>query len=174
MHMHTNARTHARMHALTHARTHAHTRTLSEFKMGTKVEDQQVSCLWQGSHLLSVSVSGFINYLDVDNPDTPLRVIKVCARGCVCVCLHVSVCVCVCGCVHACVKRLECGKPEYKAIELLRLKANGLMWVRILNNLSLYCVGPLLRNVYSLRILFSGMSACDMMYMCKYTMIYTN
>lgn len=49
---------------------------VSEFKMGSTVEDQQVSCLWQGSHLLSVSLSGFINYLDVDNPKTPLRVIK--------------------------------------------------------------------------------------------------
>jgi len=45
--------------------------------MGSQVEDQQVSCLWQGSHLLSVSVSGFINYLDVNNPDKPLRIIRV-------------------------------------------------------------------------------------------------
>ena len=45
--------------------------------MGTQVEDQQVGCLWQGSHLLSVSLSGFINYLDVNNPDKPLRVLRV-------------------------------------------------------------------------------------------------
>lgn len=37
----------------------------------------QVSCLWQGNHLLSVSLSGFINYLDVDNPAKPIRIIKV-------------------------------------------------------------------------------------------------
>ena len=49
----------------------------SEFKMGSAVEDQQVSCLWQGPHLLSVSLSGFINYLDVNNPTKPLRVLKV-------------------------------------------------------------------------------------------------
>ena len=49
----------------------------SEFKMGTQIEDQQVSCLWQGSYLLSVSLSGYINYLDVNNPDKPLRVLKV-------------------------------------------------------------------------------------------------
>ena len=49
----------------------------SEFKMGSQVEDQQVSCLWQGSYLLSVSVSGFINYLDVNNPDKPLRILRV-------------------------------------------------------------------------------------------------
>lgn len=47
-----------------------------EFPMGTTVDDQQVSCLWQGEHLLSVSLSGFINYLDPSNPSTPLRIIK--------------------------------------------------------------------------------------------------
>ena len=48
----------------------------SEFKMGDQVEDQQVSCLWQGEYLLSVSLSGHINYLDRDNPDRPLRILK--------------------------------------------------------------------------------------------------
>ncbi|KAK2583798.1 hypothetical protein KPH14_009698 [Odynerus spinipes] len=49
---------------------------ISEFNMGTAVDDQQVSCLWQGQHLLSVSLSGFINYLDVNNPAKPIRIIK--------------------------------------------------------------------------------------------------
>ncbi|KAJ6635684.1 Actin-interacting protein 1 [Pseudolycoriella hygida] len=49
---------------------------VTEFVMGNTVDDQQVSCLWQGNHLLSVSLSGFINYLDVDNPTKPLRIIK--------------------------------------------------------------------------------------------------
>uniref|UniRef100_A0A1B6EZP9 Actin-interacting protein 1 n=1 Tax=Cuerna arida TaxID=1464854 RepID=A0A1B6EZP9_9HEMI len=49
---------------------------VSEFVMGPQVEDQQVSCLWQGQHLLTVSLSGFISYLDVNNPDKPIRVIK--------------------------------------------------------------------------------------------------
>lgn len=49
----------------------------SEFKMGSTIEDQQLSCLWQGPHLLSVSLSGFINYLDINNPAKPLRVLKV-------------------------------------------------------------------------------------------------
>lgn len=48
----------------------------SEFKMGDQVDDQQVSCLWQGEYLLSVSLSGHINYLDRNNPDRPLRVLK--------------------------------------------------------------------------------------------------
>ncbi|XP_033223453.1 actin-interacting protein 1 [Belonocnema kinseyi] len=49
---------------------------ISEFNMGSTVDDQQVSCLWQGNHLLSVSLSGFINYLNVDDPSKPLRIIK--------------------------------------------------------------------------------------------------
>ena len=48
----------------------------SEFPMGSDVLDQQVSCLWQNNYLLSVSLSGFINYLDVNNPTKPLRVVK--------------------------------------------------------------------------------------------------
>lgn len=48
---------------------------VTEFPMGSDVLDQQVSCLWQGQHLLSVSLSGFINYLDPNNPSKPLRVV---------------------------------------------------------------------------------------------------
>lgn len=46
-------------------------------KLTKKFVFPQVSCLWQGNHLLSVSLSGFINYLDVDNPEKPKRIIKV-------------------------------------------------------------------------------------------------
>ncbi|KAH8019904.1 hypothetical protein HPB51_023363 [Rhipicephalus microplus] len=49
---------------------------VTEFVMGADVMDQQVSCLWQGDYLLSVSLSGFINYLDVNNPEKPRRVVK--------------------------------------------------------------------------------------------------
>lgn len=49
---------------------------VSEFKLGDTVDDQQVSCLWQNNYLLSVSLSGFINYLDVNNPAKPIRIIK--------------------------------------------------------------------------------------------------
>ncbi|XP_022254686.1 actin-interacting protein 1-like isoform X1 [Limulus polyphemus] len=49
---------------------------ISEFTFGKEVLDQQVSCLWQGNYLLSVSLSGFINYLDVNNSSKPLRIIK--------------------------------------------------------------------------------------------------
>lgn len=49
---------------------------VTEFTLGNDVPDQQVSCLWQEPYLLSVSLSGFINYLDKNNPTKPLRVIK--------------------------------------------------------------------------------------------------
>ncbi|XP_026738812.1 actin-interacting protein 1-like [Trichoplusia ni] len=58
------------------------------FNMGTAVENQQVSCLWQGKHLLSVSLSGVINYLDVSNPDTPLRVLMGHNKPITCLALH--------------------------------------------------------------------------------------
>ncbi|XP_023329890.1 actin-interacting protein 1 [Eurytemora carolleeae] len=51
-------------------------RCITTFNMGTQVEDQQVGCLWSGQHLISVSLSGFINYLDINNPDTPKLIIK--------------------------------------------------------------------------------------------------
>jgi len=49
---------------------------VTDFNMGSDLLDQQVSCLWQGNHLLSVSLSGFINYLDRNNPSKPLRIVK--------------------------------------------------------------------------------------------------
>ncbi|CAM5109554.1 unnamed protein product [Eretmochelys imbricata] len=49
---------------------------VSTFNMGSDVLDQQLGCLWQKDHLLSLSLSGYINYLDKNNPDKPLRVIK--------------------------------------------------------------------------------------------------
>lgn len=49
---------------------------VSEFVLGNTVEDQQVSCLWQNDYLLTVSLSGFISYLDINDPTKPLRVIK--------------------------------------------------------------------------------------------------
>ena len=45
--------------------------------MGSTVEDMQVAALWQNDDILTVSVSGYINYLDLDNPNKPRRVLKV-------------------------------------------------------------------------------------------------
>jgi len=54
----------------------ANMNVVSVFNMGNNIEDQQVSCLWQGEHLLSVSLAGHITYLDPSNPEKPRRVIK--------------------------------------------------------------------------------------------------
>lgn len=62
---------------------------VTTFNMGADVLDQQLGCLWQKSHLLSVSLSGYINYLDRNNPDRPLRTIKV--SRCTFVCPHMLI-----------------------------------------------------------------------------------
>ncbi|KAH8371951.1 hypothetical protein KR093_009434 [Drosophila rubida] len=49
---------------------------ITEFAMGSTLDDQQVSCLWQGEHLITVSLSGVITYLNVEDPSKPLRVVK--------------------------------------------------------------------------------------------------
>ncbi|MEQ2196725.1 hypothetical protein XENOCAPTIV_010400, partial [Xenoophorus captivus] len=50
---------------------------VTTFNMGSDVTDQQLGCLWQKDHLLSISLSGYINYLDKNNPDRPIRTVKV-------------------------------------------------------------------------------------------------
>lgn len=54
---------------------------VAEFPMGSELEDQQMSCIWVGNYLISVSLSGFINYLDLDNPNKPKKIIKVGKNG---------------------------------------------------------------------------------------------
>lgn len=49
----------------------------SEFTFGNALEDQQLGCLWQQDYLLTVSLSGQINYLDINNPSCPKRIVKV-------------------------------------------------------------------------------------------------
>ncbi|XP_048478168.1 actin-interacting protein 1 isoform X3 [Plutella xylostella] len=61
---------------------------VTTFNMGQAVENQQVSCLWQGKHLISVSLSGVINYLDVNNPDTPLRTLVGHNKPITCLAVH--------------------------------------------------------------------------------------
>lgn len=48
----------------------------AEFVLGTQVNDMQVGCLWQGETILTVSLSGYINYLDASNPSHPSKIIK--------------------------------------------------------------------------------------------------
>ncbi|XP_018025987.1 actin-interacting protein 1-like isoform X2 [Hyalella azteca] len=50
---------------------------LAEYNMGSQVEDQQMSCIWTpANHLLSLSLSGFINYLNPDQPGAPEKIVK--------------------------------------------------------------------------------------------------
>ncbi|XP_003973601.2 WD repeat-containing protein 1 [Takifugu rubripes] len=61
---------------------------VTTFKLGTDVSDQQLGCLWQGQHLLSISLSGYINYLDKNNPDRPIRTIKGHSKSIQCLTVH--------------------------------------------------------------------------------------
>lgn len=47
-----------------------------EFVMGSNLEDMQVGCLWQKDTILTVSLSGYINYLDRNNPSSPKKIQK--------------------------------------------------------------------------------------------------
>ncbi len=46
------------------------------YTFGTDLKDQQVGCLWSGNHLLTVSLSGQITYLDREG-QKPIRTIRV-------------------------------------------------------------------------------------------------
>ncbi|XP_040822262.1 WD repeat-containing protein 1 isoform X1 [Ochotona curzoniae] len=61
---------------------------VTTFPMGSNVLDQQLGCLWQKDHLLSVSLSGYINYLDKNNPSKPLRVVKGHSKSIQCLTVH--------------------------------------------------------------------------------------
>uniref|UniRef100_A0A7N9AU10 WD repeat domain 1 n=1 Tax=Mastacembelus armatus TaxID=205130 RepID=A0A7N9AU10_9TELE len=63
---------------------------VTTFKMGNEVMDQQLGCLWQKDHLLSISLSGYINYLDKNNPDRPIRTIKGHTKSIQCLTVHKS------------------------------------------------------------------------------------
>eukprot|EP00054_Salpingoeca_dolichothecata_P016768 m.98917 g.98917 ORF g.98917 m.98917 type:complete len:613 (-) comp22138_c0_seq1:57-1895(-) len=49
---------------------------LTTFTFGEGLEHQQLGCLWQGDILVSVSLDGYINYLDLDNPDKPKKILQ--------------------------------------------------------------------------------------------------
>ncbi|XP_068171887.1 WD repeat-containing protein 1 [Antennarius striatus] len=65
-------------------------KAVTTFNMGNEMTDQQLGCLWQDDYLLSISLSGFINYLDKNNPDRPQRVIKGHNKSIQCVTVHSS------------------------------------------------------------------------------------
>ncbi|XP_049645747.1 WD repeat-containing protein 1 isoform X1 [Suncus etruscus] len=61
---------------------------VTTFTLGSNVLDQQLGCLWQKDHLLSLSLSGYINYLDKNNPSKPLQVIKGHSKSIQCLTVH--------------------------------------------------------------------------------------
>uniref|UniRef100_A0AAQ4QDI1 WD repeat domain 1 n=1 Tax=Gasterosteus aculeatus aculeatus TaxID=481459 RepID=A0AAQ4QDI1_GASAC len=61
---------------------------VTTFNLGTEVTDQQLGCLWQNDHLLTISLSGYINYLDKNNPNRPIRTIKGHSKSIQCVTVH--------------------------------------------------------------------------------------
>uniref|UniRef100_A0A8D3CC72 WD repeat-containing protein 1 n=1 Tax=Scophthalmus maximus TaxID=52904 RepID=A0A8D3CC72_SCOMX len=61
---------------------------VTTFNMGSDVLDQQLGCLWQKDHLLSISLSGNINYLDKNNPDRPIRTVKGHSKSIQCLTVH--------------------------------------------------------------------------------------
>jgi WD40 repeat protein len=46
------------------------------FEFGQAVEDQQVGVLWQGNFLVSLSLSGDLNYLDKASPSKPVKIVQ--------------------------------------------------------------------------------------------------
>ncbi|KAM8940104.1 WD repeat-containing protein 1 isoform 2-T2 [Pelodytes ibericus] len=63
---------------------------VTTFEIGSDVLDQQLGCLWQNEYLLSISLSGYINYLDKNNPNKPLRVVKGHSKSIQCMTVHRS------------------------------------------------------------------------------------
>ncbi|XP_068133607.1 WD repeat-containing protein 1 [Hyperolius riggenbachi] len=61
---------------------------VTTFTFGTETLDQQLGCLWQKDYLLTVSLSGYINYLDKNNPSRPQRVIKGHSKSIQCMTVH--------------------------------------------------------------------------------------
>lgn len=47
-----------------------------QFTLGKEIDDMQVGCLWQGDNIMTVSLSGYINYLDRNNPESPIKILK--------------------------------------------------------------------------------------------------
>ena len=49
---------------------------LKTFKFGSNVNDMQVGCLWQGDHIISLSLDGQLTYLDMENVEKPKRTVR--------------------------------------------------------------------------------------------------
>jgi WD40 repeat protein len=60
------------------------------FTFGKTVNDQQLSCMWLKDYVCTLSLSGAINYLDLDNPAVPKRVVQGHMAGVVAVAVDAS------------------------------------------------------------------------------------
>mmetsp|Transcript_31060 Transcript_31060/g.87046 ORF Transcript_31060/g.87046 Transcript_31060/m.87046 type:complete len:599 (+) Transcript_31060:101-1897(+) len=49
---------------------------LNTFDFPKTVDYMQLGCLWQNEFLVSIGLNGHLTYLDINNPGTPLRVVK--------------------------------------------------------------------------------------------------
>jgi len=49
---------------------------VSTFQFPKETNFHQVGCLWQNGYLLTVNLDGHITYLDINNPDKPIQVLK--------------------------------------------------------------------------------------------------
>uniref|UniRef100_UPI00358EE6EB WD repeat-containing protein 1-like n=1 Tax=Myxine glutinosa TaxID=7769 RepID=UPI00358EE6EB len=63
-------------------------KALTTFTMGQDLMDQQMGCLWQGQDLITVSLSGYINFLDQSNPNKPRLVVKGHSKSIQCLSVH--------------------------------------------------------------------------------------
>jgi len=60
---------------------------VNDFQMGTEVGHQQLGCLWQNDHLLSIGLNGFINYLD-PNTNSTIRSVHGHTKNINCMTVH--------------------------------------------------------------------------------------
>jgi WD repeat-containing protein 1 (actin-interacting protein 1) len=51
-------------------------KSVSTFSFPNNNDYMQLGCLWQGNHLVSLGLNGHLTYLNPNNPDVPLRVVK--------------------------------------------------------------------------------------------------
>jgi WD40 repeat protein len=50
---------------------------LTTFVLGTEMDDQQLGCIWNGTgEIVTVALSGFLNFLDINTPDKPKKVVR--------------------------------------------------------------------------------------------------
>uniref|UniRef100_A0A8C4WWK8 Uncharacterized protein n=1 Tax=Eptatretus burgeri TaxID=7764 RepID=A0A8C4WWK8_EPTBU len=63
-------------------------KAVTTFTMGQDLLDHQMGCLWQGQDLITVSLSGYINFLDQNNPSKPRLIVKGHSKSIQCLTVH--------------------------------------------------------------------------------------